>query len=101
MKSELNSDIVMILFAKKCLQLLKPMSAGERQEMKARVEKARGILTLELSQQWTDGKPVSHRRLESLMLAAGTGRKETIRLLREIGARPSSRRSGARLWTLG
>ncbi|MES2708817.1 MAG: hypothetical protein V4726_19640 [Verrucomicrobiota bacterium] len=91
----------MILFVKKCFRRLKPKSVEEKQAIKAMQEKARIILTSELSQQWTDGKPVSHRRLESLMLAADTDRKETIRLLREIGARPSSRRGGARLWTLG
>ncbi|MDB6133410.1 MAG: hypothetical protein JWM59_1653 [Verrucomicrobiales bacterium] len=85
----------MPLLLKKLLHLLNPESPANRD----RTEKAQRVLLSELSRQRTDGAPVSHRRLESLMLASATGRRETVRLLRAIGARPS-RRHGAAVWTL-
>lgn len=57
------------------------------------------MLLAELQTVRVDGKPVTHRRLESLMLTAGTGKRQTKKLLRAIGARPSKRR-GAKFWTL-
>jgi hypothetical protein len=85
----------MPLLLKKLLQLLRPESPANRD----RTGKAQRVLLSELSQQRIDGAPISHRRLESLMLASGTGRRETVRLLRAIGARPS-RRHGPSVWTL-
>jgi hypothetical protein len=70
-----------------------------RERDRENLEKARRILHSELSQQRTDGTPVSHRRLESLMLAVGAEKRQTMCLLRAIGARPSNRDGGA-MWTL-
>lgn len=64
-----------------------------------RAERIRSILRAELSQTSIDGKPITHRRLLSLMLTAGAEKKETIQRLREIGARPSAR-LGNKVWTL-
>lgn len=89
----------MIRFAKSCFRRLRPRSVEEKRSADTREEKARKVLLSELSQRRTDGKAVSHRRLETLMLAANTQRSETIRLLRKIGARPSSR-WGEKWWTL-
>jgi hypothetical protein len=46
-----------------------------------------------------DGRPVTHRRIETLMLITRIDKRRTIRLLREIGARPSSR-FGSGIWTM-
>jgi hypothetical protein len=73
-------------------KLTPPLSPERREQVKS-------ILRTELETHRVDGKPVTHRRLESLMLTAGTPRRQTIQLLREIGARPSKRR-GAKFWTL-
>lgn len=69
------------------------------EDRKLRAERLKAILKFELALTQVDGRPVTHRRLESLMLATGAGKKETVRLLREIGARPSGRH-GDRIWTL-
>ncbi len=91
----------MLSFLKNLLKSGKLSSIQEEKEDPVvRSERLRALLLAELSQTQVDGRPVTHRRLESLMLATGTGKTETIRLLREIGARPSSRR-GAKLWTRG
>lgn len=75
-----------------------PTGAGE-ETREQRAERIRETLLSELSHKSIEGKPVTHRRLESLMLAAHAGKKETIQRLREIGARPSAR-MGKRLWTM-
>lgn len=88
----------MSAFLKNILSLLKPKTPEEINASRERLQRAREVLSAELRNRRVDGKPVTHRRLETLMLAAGTGRKETVRLLRELGARPSSRH-GEKLWT--
>ncbi|RYD38115.1 MAG: hypothetical protein EOP86_01745 [Verrucomicrobiaceae bacterium] len=75
----------------------RPAETGE--ERAIRVAKLKAVLTAELSQTQVDGRPVTHRRLESLIRATGAGKRETVQLLREIGARPSRRR-GSDLWTM-
>lgn len=90
---------IMRSFVKKCLFLFKPQSHEEKEELRARDEKAQAILKAELVQTRIDGKAISHRRLETLMLASNTDRKTTIRLLRRLGARPSRSR-GSAWWTL-
>lgn len=70
--------------------------SGDRTERAAKIQL---ILRAELSRTSVQGKPVTHRRLLSLMEAARAGRSETIRHLREIGARPSTR-LGGKVWTL-
>jgi hypothetical protein len=62
-------------------------------------ERLKKLLTIELNSKTLDGRQLTHRRLETLMLVTGLNRKETIRLLREIGARPSGR-FRAEIWTL-
>lgn len=62
-------------------------------------EKLKQALLLEMNSKSLDGRPLTHRRIETLMLVTGLGKKETIRLLREIGARPSGR-FGAGIWTM-
>lgn len=84
----------MLTFLKRFFHQRRP--AGDHP---AQVEKVRAILRAELSQNNVRGERISHRRLPSLMKAAGTGRRETIRHLRAIGARPSSK-LGLRVWTL-
>ena len=69
------------------------------EDPKDREEKLKTILRMEMTQDTLDGRQVTHRRLESLVLATGAGKKETIRTLRAIGARPSSRH-GSKIWTL-
>lgn len=86
-------------FVKKCFSLLKPMSAEEKEDMRVRDEEAKAILMLELGRTRIDGKSISHRRLETLMLASSTDRKTAMRLLRQLGARPSRTR-GSTWWTL-
>ncbi|MES2708790.1 MAG: hypothetical protein V4726_19500 [Verrucomicrobiota bacterium] len=88
----------MFAFLKIRLKFLRLGTATEKQAELDRLAKAREVLSAELKSTRVDGKPVTHRRLETLMLAAGTGKQETIRLLRGLGARPSSRH-GLRLWT--
>jgi hypothetical protein len=69
---------------------------AQRQAIKTRQLE---LLEHELKQKKLSGEPVGHRRLKTLMLAAGTGRSKTIRLLKELGARRSSRKK-EELWTL-
>lgn len=64
-----------------------------------RVERLKTILRSEMTQDTLDGRQLTHRRLETLMLVTGLSKKETVRLLRDIGARPSSRH-GSKIWTL-
>ena len=81
------------------LRRLKPLSAEERQAEAIRRENAARILISELREIGIDGKPLVYRRLESLMMSAGTSKRETISLLREIGATPSSNH-GCKIWSL-
>jgi hypothetical protein len=86
------------------LKLLKPRRAPSPlapadEDAQARAERLKAILRSELSRTQVDGRPVSHRRLESLMQATETGKRETVILLRQIGARPSSRH-GSKVWTM-
>lgn len=64
-----------------------------------REERLRAILRGEMTRDTLDGRQVTHRRLETLMLVTGGDKKETVRLLRDIGARPSSRH-GSKIWTM-
>jgi len=80
--------------------IFSPMSRRERIALRLALKTRQlEILDHELKQKKLSGEPVGHRRLKTLMLAAGTSRSKTIRLLRELGARPSSRK-GEELWTL-
>lgn len=90
----------MISFLLKLLKPQRPLSSAEPEDAgPVRTERLKAILKAELSRTQVDGRPVSHRRLESLMQAAETGKRETVLLLRQIGARPSSRH-GNKVWTL-
>ena len=82
------------------LAMISPLSRRERLALRqAQKKRQLDVLGHELRQQKLNGEPVGHRRLKTLMLAAGTSRGKTIRLLKELGARPSSRK-GEELWTL-
>jgi hypothetical protein len=63
-------------------------------------ELVRRILREELVLTGRDGNLKTHRSLVSLMNMTGTGKRETIRLLREIGARTSTRFGDNKVWTL-
>ena len=89
----------MLSLLKLTLEKLRPRSAADRRAALERLENARAVLLLEMKHERIDGRPVTHRRLESLMSAAGTGKRDTIRLLKEIGARPSGRH-GTKVWTI-
>ena len=89
----------MLALLKFTLEKFKPQSAADRQTALERLETARSVLLREMKHERIDGRPVTHRRLESLMTAAGTSKRDTIRLLKEIGARPSGRH-GTKVWTL-
>lgn len=90
----------MISFLLKLLKPQRPLSSDVPDEdPQARNERLKAILRAELSRTQVDGKPVSHRRLESLMQTTETSKRETMILLREIGARPSSRH-GTKVWTM-
>lgn len=89
----------MLNFLKNLVKGSSPGPAVTGEERAVRTARLKAVLTAELSQTQVDGRPVTHRRLESLIRATGAGKRETIQLLREIGARPSRRR-GSELWTL-
>lgn len=91
--------VIMRSFVKKCFLMLRPPSREEKEATRAKEEETQSILRAELGQTRIDGKAISHRRLETLMLASNTDRKTAIRLLRKLGARPSKSR-GAAWWTL-
>lgn len=74
-------------------------ASDDGESAEERAERLRVILRSEMTRDTLDGRQVTHRRLETLMLVTGTDKKETMRLLRDIGARPSSRH-GAKIWTM-
>ena len=81
------------------LNMVSPAARREQQAArKAQLQWRQEILLWELSQAKLSGKPIAYRRLDSLMLAAGTNRSQTVQLLKQLGARPCSRR-GRRYWT--
>jgi len=87
-------------FTGQILNLVSPATRREeRAAREAQLQRRQEILLAELSQEKLSGKPVGYRRLESLMLVAGTNRRETVRILKKLGARPSSRK-GKQYWTL-
>ena len=69
-----------------------PLSSERRGDLKA-------LLLSELQTSRVNGKPVTHRRLQSLMLTIGSSKRVTMQLLRDIGARPSKKKGGT-FWTL-
>lgn len=91
---------IMISFLLKLLKPQRPLSTVVPDEdAETRAERLKAILRAELNRTQVDGKPISHRRLESLMQTTETSKRETVILLRQIGARPSSRH-GSKVWTL-
>ena len=96
-RSCIRLEFGMSTFLEKIRDLFRSGVKGGPLELE-RLAKAKEVLEAELRSRRIDGKPVTHRRLETLMLSAGTQKRETVRLLRELGARPSSRH-GSRLWT--
>lgn len=91
----------MFPFPRRLLQRPRPtiLEGAVEDTPEDRAERIRTIIRAELSQTSVDGKPITHRKLFSLMLPAESGKKETIRRLREIGARQSSK-VGKKVWTL-
>ncbi|MDB6136154.1 MAG: hypothetical protein JWM59_4397 [Verrucomicrobiales bacterium] len=89
----------MLTFLKNLVKGSSPRPAEPQEDRATRAARLKAVLTAELSQTQVDGRPVTHRRLESLIRATGAGKRETVQLLREIGARPSRRR-GSELWTM-
>lgn len=68
--------------------MVSPLSRRERLAQRQAMETRQlGLLEHELKQKMLTGEPVGPRRLKTLVLAAGTSRRKTIRLLKKLGAR--------------
>ena len=72
-------------FTGRMLNMVSPAARRDQQAArKAQLQRRKEILLSELSQEKLSGKPVAYRRLDSLMLAAGTNSSRVVMLHRSI-----------------